>query len=250
MSENNIIEIKDLTKFYRGNDEPAVDHLSLNIEAHQIYGLLGPNGAGKTTTISILCGLFPPSHGTARIKGYSIRTEKEKIKRLIGVVPQEIALYPTLTARENLRFIGGMYGLHGAALRSRITECLKLVGLEDKAGRKVSSYSGGMKRRINLIAGILHRPEILFLDEPTVGVDVQSRNMIIEYLRHLHQQGTTIIYSSHYLEEAEKLCTTVSIIDNGKVIATDSPANLIQKCAPSNNLEELFLTLTGLDIRD
>jgi len=250
MSENNIIEIKDLTKFYRGNDEPAVDHLSLNIEAHQIYGLLGPNGAGKTTTISILCGLFPPSHGTARIDGHSIKTEKEKIKRLIGVVPQEIALYPTLTARENLRFIGGMYGLHGTELRSRITECLKLVGLADKAGRKVGSYSGGMKRRINLIAGILHKPKILFLDEPTVGVDVQSRNMITEYLRHLHAQGTTIIYSSHYLEEAESLCSKVTIIDSGKVIATDTPSNLIQQQASCRNLEEVFLKLTGKDIRD
>lgn len=250
MSENNIIEIKDLTKFYRGNDEPAVNHLSLNIAEHEIYGLLGPNGAGKTTTISMLCGMFPPSHGTVRIGGHSIRTEKEKIKRIIGVVPQEIALYPTLTARENLRFIGGMYGLHGQKLRSRITECLKLVGLEDKAGRKVGNYSGGMKRRINLIAGILHNPKILFLDEPTVGVDVQSRNMIIEYLRHLHQQGTTIIYSSHYLEEAQNLCTRVSIIDTGKVIATDTPENLIQQNCPCKNLEELFLKLTGKEIRD
>lgn len=250
MNDQPIIEIKDLTKFYQGNTNPAVDHLSLTINANEIYGLLGPNGAGKTTTISILCGLFPPSKGTANIDGYSIKTEKEKIKKIIGVVPQEIALYPTLTARENLRFIGGMYGLSGSALRLRITECLKLVGLEEKARRKISTFSGGMKRRINMVAGILHRPKILFLDEPTVGVDVQSRNMIVEYLRHLHQQGTTIIYSSHYLEEAENLCTTVSIIDAGKVIVTDNPANLIQQNAPCKNLEELFLKLTGKDIRD
>ncbi len=250
MSENNIIEIKDLTKFYHGNDTPAVDHLSLNIQANEIYGLLGPNGAGKTTTISILCGLFPPSSGEATIDGYSIHSHKEKIKRLIGVVPQEIALYPTLTARENLRFIGGMYGLSGSALRIRITECMKLVGLEDKGRRKISAFSGGMKRRINLVAGILHRPKILFLDEPTVGVDVQSRNMIIEYLRHLHDQGTTIIYSSHYLEEAENLCTRVSIVDTGKVVATDTPKGLIAQYAPCKNLEELFLKLTGKDIRD
>jgi ABC-2 type transport system ATP-binding protein len=250
MSEQPIIEIQELTKFYRGNDKPAVDHLSLNIHANEIFGLLGPNGAGKTTTISILCGLFPASKGSAKIDGLSIATDKEHIKRLIGVVPQEIALYPSLTAKENLRFIGGMYGLSGTTLRNRITECLKLVGLEDKAKRKIGTFSGGMKRRINLIAGLLHNPKILFLDEPTVGVDVQSRNMIIEYLRHLHQQGTTIIYSSHYLEEAQNLCTRVAIIDNGKVIATDSPAALIQNNAPAKTLEDLFLKLTGKDIRD
>lgn len=250
MSETNIIEIKNLTKVYRGNHEPAVDQLSLDIRANEIFGLLGPNGAGKTTTISVLCGLFPPTHGTATIDGHSIRTDREKIKRIIGVVPQEIALYPTLTARENLRFIGKMYGLHGRALRDRITECLKLVGLEDKAGRLVGKYSGGMKRRINLIAGILHRPKILFLDEPTVGVDVQSRNMIIEYLHHLHDQGTTIIYSSHYLEEAEKLCTRVAIIDDGKVISTGIPQDLVKEISPCASLEDLFLRLTGKDIRD
>ena len=250
MSEQNIIEIKDLTKVYKGNNEPSVDQLSLNIRENEIFGLLGPNGAGKTTTISILCGLFPPTHGTASIDGHSIRTGREKIKRIIGVVPQEIALYPTLTARENLRFIGQMYGLHGRVLRDRITECLKLVGLEDKAGRLVGKYSGGMKRRINLVAGILHRPKILFLDEPTVGVDVQSRNMIIEYLNFLHQQGTTIIYSSHYLEEAEKLCTRVAIVDDGKVISTGIPKDLVRGISPCANLEDLFLRLTGKDIRD
>lgn len=250
MSNKNIIEISELTKFYRGNKIPAVDHLSLNICENEIYGLLGPNGAGKTTTISILCGLFPPSSGSAKIAGHDIGSHREQIKKIIGIVPQEIALYPSLTARENLNFIGKMYGLHGTALKSRITECMKLVGLEDKAKRKISTFSGGMKRRINLIAGILHNPTILFLDEPTVGVDVQSRNMIIEYLRHLHQQGTTIIYSSHYLEEAQSLCTKVSIVDTGKVIATDIPASLIEKYQPAKNLEDVFLNLTGKDIRD
>ena len=249
MSEK-IIEIRELTKFYRGNKTPAVDHLSLDINANEIFGILGPNGAGKTTTISMLCGMFPPSHGTAIIDGHSIGPGKERIKQIIGVVPQEIALYPSLTARENLKFIGRMYGLSGRALSSRITECLKLVGLEEKAGRKVGTFSGGMKRRIKLIAGLLHKPRILFLDEPTVGVDVQSRNMILEYLRYLHQQGTTIIYSSHYLEETQNLCTRVAIVDCGKVIALDTPHTLIANNQPAQNLEEVFLNLTGKDIRD
>lgn len=250
MSEEPIIKISALTKYYRGNKTPAVNNLSLEIGRNEIYGLLGPNGAGKTTTISILCGLFPPSEGGAVIDGLSIKHDREQIKRIIGVAPQEIALYPTLTAIENLRFIGSVYGLKGKQLRSRITECLKLVGLEDKAKRKIGTFSGGMKRRINLIAGILHDPKILFLDEPTVGVDVQSRNMIVEYLRFLHSKGTSIIYTSHYLEEAEHFCSKVSIIDNGTIITSGAPSTLIKNNPTCKNLEELFLKLTGKDIRD
>jgi ABC-2 type transport system ATP-binding protein len=245
-----IIQVSGLTKYYRGNDKPAVNNLSLEINRSEIYGLLGPNGAGKTTTLSILCGLFPPSEGTATIDGLSIRNQREQIKKIIGVVPQEIALYPTLTALENLRFIGRIYGLKGSELKARITECLKLVGLEDKAKRKIGAFSGGMKRRINLVAGILHDPKILFLDEPTVGVDVQSRNMILDYLRFLHSQGKTIIYTSHYLEEAEHLCGRVAIIDDGTVITTGSPGQLIKDNSPCKTLEELFLKLTGKEIRD
>jgi ABC-2 type transport system ATP-binding protein len=250
VAQQTVIEISNLTKYYRRNNIPALNSLSLDIGRNEIFGLLGPNGAGKTTAISILCGMFPPSAGTATIGGYSIANEREKIKRIIGVVPQEIALYPTLSAKENLQFIGSVYGLKGKELKSRITECLKLVGLEDKAKRRIGTFSGGMKRRINLIAGILHDPEILFLDEPTVGVDVQSRNMILEYLRFLHSKGKSIIYTSHYLEEAESLCTRVAIIDDGAIVTTGTPAQLIQEHAPCKSLEELFLKLTGKDIRD
>jgi len=245
-----IIEIKKLTKYYRGNKKAAVNDLSLDIYENEIFGLLGPNGAGKTTTISILCGLFPPTKGHAIIDGMPLSANREKIKKIIGVAPQDIALYASLTARENLKFIGRMQGLYGKALRIRIDECLNLVGLEEKGKRKLSTFSSGMKRRINLIAALLHNPKILFLDEPTVGVDVQSKNVILEYLRQLHQEGTTIVYSSHYLEEAQNLCTRVAIMDNGKVIAIDKAEELIRNTPDAKNLEGVFLHLTGKDIRD
>ncbi|MDP4281177.1 MAG: ABC transporter ATP-binding protein, partial [Bacteroidota bacterium] len=197
-----IIEIQELTKYYRNSDSPAIDSISLNIFPGEIFGLLGPNGAGKTTTISILCGLFPPTQGKVLIDGLDIRSDLNQIKQIIGVVPQDIALYPTLTARENLTFLGNMYGLKGKFLHDRIDECLSIFGLEKFANRRISVYSGGMKRRVNLIAGLLHRPKIIFLDEPTVGIDVQSRIVILEYLKKLNQEGTTIIYTSHYMEEA------------------------------------------------
>ena len=202
MEEGSIIVLKNLTKFYKGSDEPAIDHISLEIRKHEIFGLLGPNGAGKTTTISILCGLFSPTEGEVTIDGLNIRKDLEKIKYMIGVVPQEVALYPTLTGLENLTFFGNMFGLRGRELRSRIETYLHRFGLEKFARKKISAYSGGMRRRVNLIAGLLHRPKILFLDEPTVGIDVQSRHVILEFLHELQSQGTTIIYTSHYMEEA------------------------------------------------
>ncbi len=245
-----IIKITGLTKFYKGADEPAVDHLSLEILPHEIFGLLGPNGAGKTTTISILCGLFPPTEGEVVIDGLNIRNQAESIKQIIGIVPQEIALYPTLTALENLTFFGNMYGLRGRALRQRIEENLVLFGLEKFARKKISTYSGGMKRRVNLIAGLLHRPKILFLDEPTVGIDVQSRVVILEFLKKLNQADTTIIYTSHYMEEAENLCTRVAIMDLGKVISTGNPKELVNEHPEFKNLESIFLHLTGKELRD
>ena len=194
------IEITDLFKTYKGADEPALNGIRLEVPMGEIFGLLGPNGAGKTTTINILCGILPASSGTVNIAGLSLHSNLTEIKRTIGVVPQDIALYPTLTANENLSFIGSMYGLKGRALRSRIDECLGIFGLHKFAKRQVQTYSGGMKRRLNLIAGIMHRPKILFLDEPTVGIDVQSRTVILDFLKKLNQEGTTIIYTSHYME--------------------------------------------------
>jgi ABC-2 type transport system ATP-binding protein len=245
-----IIQIENLTKTFKHATEPAVNGVSFSIIRNEIFGLLGPNGAGKTTTISILCGLFAPTSGKILIDGKNIDTELAAIKNIVGVVPQDIALYPTLTARENLAFYGSMYGLHGKDLKDRIDTWLQKLGLIDAAKRKISTYSGGMKRRVNLIAGVLHSPKILFLDEPTVGVDVQSRNVIIEHLKEVNAAGTTIIYTSHHMEEAENFCTRVSIIDNGKILTEGTPSELISKNAGSTNLENVFLNLTNRKLRD
>jgi len=250
MNNPAIIEIQDLNKTFKHAAEPAVNGISFSINRNEIFGLLGPNGAGKTTTISILCGLFPPTSGKVLIDGKDLHTEPGSIKNIIGIVPQDIALYPTLTARENLAFYGSMYGLHGKELKDKIDNWLQKLGLTDAAKRKVSTYSGGMKRRVNLIAGVLHGPKILFLDEPTVGVDVQSRNVIIEHLKALNATGTTIIYTSHHMEEAENFCTRVSIIDHGKILTEGTPAELISRNAGSTNLENVFLNLTNRKLRD
>jgi ABC-2 type transport system ATP-binding protein len=244
-----IIEIKDLYKRYRGNVNPSVDNLSLSVEEGEIFGLLGPNGAGKTTTINILCGLRSYERGEVKICGYSVKDQMQLIKPLIGVVPQDIALYPTLSALENLKVFGGIYGLKKHELNDRIHELLDIFGLEKNKNRLVQNYSGGMKRRVNLIAGLLHRPEILFLDEPTVGIDVQSRHVIMENLKDFNRKGTTIIYTSHHLSEAETFCTSMALVDDGHVVAEGEPKQLI-KDAGVETLEELFLQQTGKKLRD
>jgi len=250
MSIRPIIEIRDLTKIYKGNDEPAIKSISLDIYPNEIFGLLGPNGAGKTTTISILCGLFPPTRGTVTIDGMDIHAHLGLIKQNIGVVPQDLALYPTLSALENLTFFGNMYGMRGEPLKERIHECLIEFGLDKVARKQISSYSGGMKRRVNLIAGLLHKPKVLFLDEPTVGIDVQSRIFILDYLNEINKSGTTIIYTSHYMEEAENLCTRVAIVDRGNIIALGNPNELLKENPDLKNLENIFLHLTGKTLRD
>ena len=250
MSGNIIIEIRDLVKFYKGSDEPAIKGITLDIHQGEIFGLLGPNGAGKTTTISILCGLFNPSSGSARIDGMDILSNHHAIKRIIGVVPQDVALYPTLTAWENLTFFGNMYGLRGGRLKEKIAEGFSVFGLEKHADKKISNCSGGIKRRVNLIAGLLHDPKVIFLDEPTVGIDVQSRVVILDYLNELNRKGTTVIYTSHYMEEAEKLCSRVAIIDRGKIISMGNPRELVAEHPEFKDLENIFLHLTGKDLRD
>jgi ABC-2 type transport system ATP-binding protein len=250
MSIRPIIEIRELTKVYKGNDEPAIRSISLDIFPNEIFGLLGPNGAGKTTTISILCGLFAPTRGNVTIDGFDIRSNPDNVKHIIGVVPQDLALYPTLTAMENLTFFGNMYGLKGNQLKERIRECLQVFGLEKFVNKKINSFSGGMKRRVNLIAGLLHRPKVLFLDEPTVGIDVQSRMVILDYLKEINKQKTTIIYTSHYMEEAENLCSRVAIIDRGQIISLGNPKELVKDHPEFKNLENIFLHLTGKDLRD
>jgi ABC-2 type transport system ATP-binding protein len=243
------IEVKHLIKIYKNISTPAVNDISFVIPEGIIFGLLGPNGAGKTTTISVLCGLIQPTSGDVHVHNLSVKKNLEEIKKIIGVVPQDIALYPTLTAFENLHYIGNMYGLKGKNLKENINKHLEHFGLSDKADKKVETFSGGMKRRINLIAGILHQPKILFLDEPTVGVDVQSRNVITEHLHEINKQGCTIVYTSHHMDEAENLCDEIAIIDNGQIITSGKPEALIKE-NESDHLEQLFLKLTGKKLRD
>lgn len=248
--ENIAIKIENISKSYRGNVIPAVQNISLEISSGSKFGLLGPNGAGKTTTINILTGLLNYDSGNVFIDGMRLEKRYKKIRSLIGLVPQEIALYDTLSARENLRFIAEMYGIRGKQMRHRIDECLEVLGLGNNGHKQVRKYSGGMKRRVNLAAGILHKPKILILDEPTAGVDVQSRSMILEFLDELNRNGTTIIYTSHYLEEAESLCDTVAIIDYGKVIIQGNTSEIINSNAEYTDLESVFLHLTGRKLRD
>ncbi len=221
-----ILEALNLVKKY--GSLTAVDDITFSIGEGEIFGLLGPNGAGKSTTIAMLSGLFPPDGGRIQIVGFDVVAEVEKVKHLIGVVPQDLALYPSLSGRENLRFFGEMYGLNGARLNEQIASVLEIVGMTDRANDRVQSYSGGMKRRTNLAAGLIHHPRLLFLDEPTVGVDPQSRNHIFECVERLNrEQGMSILYTTHYMEEAERLCHRIAIIDHGKIIALDTPRNLI-----------------------
>lgn len=250
MDTQAFIEITGLSKWYKNAGVAAVDQLNLRIHEGEIFGLLGPNGAGKTTTLSILCNQIPTTAGTVIINGYTLKKEADNLKRTIGVVPQEIALYDKLTAYENLRFFGNMYGLKGNTLKERIHICMKNFGLEHKINKTVDTFSGGMKRRVNLIAGILHKPKILFLDEPTVGIDVQSKTVIIDYLKQLNQEGITILYTSHHMDEAEHFCSRIAIIDQGKIIAKGVPKEMIKAQDGCSNLEDIFLYLTGRKLRD
>lgn len=238
-----MIRIENLYKVYKGSSIPAVNDISISIKKGEIFGLLGTNGAGKTTTFSMLCGLFLPTSGNISIKDMSVRTKMKDIKKITGVVPQNIALYPTLSGKENLIFFGQMYGLKKSILKEKVMMHLQSMGLEKHANKKLRQYSGGMKRRINLIAGLLHEPEILLLDEPAVGIDAHSRLEIMEYLKNVNKTGTTIVYTSHYLEEAEKFCSKIAVIDEGKIIAEGKPEHLIQK-ENCSNLEEVFFKLT------
>ncbi len=222
---SSMIEVNGLVKKYGGR--VAVNGVSFCVQEGEIFGLLGPNGAGKTTTISILATLLPPDEGRVTIGGYDLVRETNQIKPLIGFVPQELALYPTLSAWDNLAFFGRIYGLRGTALKERIAAVLDLVGLRDRAGDAVRTFSDGMKRQLNIAAGLIHRPRILFLDEPTVGVDPQSRNFIFEHIERLKAEGMTILYTTHYMKEAERLCDRVAIMDEGRLLALGTPKELI-----------------------
>lgn len=244
------INIRSLSKVYSSTETTAVDHIDLKINKGEFFGLLGPNGAGKTTTISMMSSLMKPTSGKIEINGVDIEKGLSEIRNQIGVVPQEISLYPKLTAIENLKFFGAMYGMENTKLRLRINEMLDCFGLLPKAKQRVETYSGGMKRRLNLITGILHNPEIVFLDEPTVGIDVQSRTVIMLYLAEMQKNGTTLVYTSHHMEEAQKYCSDIAIIDNGKIIEKGKPDDLISLYSECNDLEDIFLELTGRKLRD
>lgn len=221
-----ILEVHNLVKKY--GDFAAVNDVSFDVQEGEIFGLLGPNGAGKTQTISMLTGIIEPTSGGGSVGGHNIQTEQKTVKQMTGLVPQDLALYPTLSARANLNFFGRIYGLNGRELKERVADVLQIVALTDRANDPVDKFSGGMKRRVNIAAGLVHQPRLLFLDEPTVGVDPQSRNHIFESVLRLNRErDMSIIYTSHYMEEVELLCNRVAIIDQGQIIALDSIKNLI-----------------------
>ena len=223
------IEVEGLRKQFDPPKGPvAVDDVTFAIEEGEIFSLLGPNGAGKTTTISILSCLLRPDGGDARVGGFSVSRQPEKVRELIGVVPQEIALYEDLSGRENLLFWGRMYGMSGAELNTRVDEVLTLIGLTDRQKDRVGKYSGGMKRRVNIGAALLHKPRLLYLDEPTVGIDPQSRRAILDGVKDLNRSGVTVLYTTHYMEEAQELSDRVGIMDQGKLIALGTQPDLVQ----------------------
>jgi ABC-2 type transport system ATP-binding protein len=222
-----ILEVIDLHKRY--GPAIALEQVTFQVEEGEMFGLLGPNGAGKTTLLSIASGLLEPTAGAVRIGGRALSPADRDARRQIGIVPQELAVYGELTARENLAFFGALYGLSGAALRRKVDEVLVAVGLADRAGDRVDAYSGGMKRRLNLGAALVHGPRLLLLDEPTTGVDPQSRNHIFEEVRRLNALGTTVVYTSHYMEEVQTLCRRVGIIDHGRLIACDTLPGLLRQ---------------------
>jgi ABC-2 type transport system ATP-binding protein len=247
-----ILTVKNLRKSF--GTLLAVDDVSFTLDAGRLVGLLGPNGAGKTTTVSMIAGLITPERGEVLVGDRRLATDTDPAKRRIGLVPQDIALYDELSARDNLRFFGALYNMAGAALEKGIASALELVELSDRARDAVKTFSGGMKRRLNLAAGLLHDPDILLLDEPTVGVDPQSRNAIFENLEVLKRRGKALLYTTHYMEEAERLADRIVVIDHGRVIADDTLDGLQARVAAVGgaraNLETVFLTLTGRSLRD
>lgn len=206
----------------------AVDGISFEVKRGEVFGLLGPNGAGKSTTISIISTLLPPTKGEILFEGESIFKNPKNLRQKLGIVPQDVALYPTLTGYENLRFWGNLYGLKGAELKKRINEVANIIGLNGRLKDKVEKYSGGMKRRLNIGAALLHEPDLLIMDEPTVGIDPQSRSHILDTVLKLNAQGMTIIYTTHYMEEAEALCTRICVMDEGRIIASGSQQELVE----------------------
>jgi ABC-2 type transport system ATP-binding protein len=247
-----VLKLEGLTKKY--DNKPVVDHISLEIKKGEIFGLLGPNGAGKSTTMNMVCSLVKPTVGKVELFGHETKTEMNKVKSKIGYIPQELAIHGNLKAWENVELFTSLYGIKGEQLKQAVTRSLEFVGLEDKRNGFAKTFSGGMKRRLNIACAIGHNPELLIFDEPTVGIDPQSRNFILEKIKYVNKQGATVIYTSHYMEEIEAICTRIAIMDNGKIIAIGTKEELVEMVTSDKNsnmtLEEVFLTLTGKKLRD
>jgi ABC-2 type transport system ATP-binding protein len=240
-----MLQVESLSKRY--GDRLAVDSISFEIAAGETVGLLGPNGAGKTTTIAMISGISRPDGGEVTLGGVRLSNDANVLKRHVGLVPQDLALYDELSAWENLQLFGGLYGLSAELLRQRADDVLELVGLAGRRHERVKTFSGGMKRRLNIAGALLHDPDLILLDEPTVGVDPQSRNAIFDNLEALKRRGKTLLYTTHYMEEAERLCDRVLILDHGRILANDSVVNLMKEY---ENLEAAFMQLTGRALRD
>ncbi|MES2590669.1 MAG: ABC transporter ATP-binding protein [Bacteroidota bacterium] len=243
------LQIEHLSFSYPGQVTNCLSDINLNIAEGEKFGLLGPNGAGKTTLMSILTGLLPFQNGSIKLFGNEIKNKNKSLNKLFGFVPQDFSFYQELSPKENMEFFGAWAGLTRVEIKKRSEELLEIIGLTDVRNKPVAQFSGGMKRRVNLAIGVIHRPRILFLDEPTVGVDVQSRTAIISYLKELNASGTTLVYSSHQLNEAELLCDRIAMIDEGKIVANDTLSNLLS-LHNEKGLEGLFLKFTGKTFRD
>ena len=243
------VRIEDLSFGYKSRPDKNFNHLNLKINEGDRFGIFGPNGAGKTTLMNLMTGLLDYEAGSIQLAGNEIKTHRKNIKKLFGLVPQDFSFYHELSPEENLEFFGAWSGIDRRTLRQKIKSILGILGLQDFRNLPVKQFSGGMKRRVNLAISVLHDPSILFLDEPTVGVDVQTRYAIIDYLKELNKKGTTLIYTSHQLNEAEDLCENIALIDEGRIIATNTLTELLKEHG-QDGLEGLFLTLTGKEYRD
>lgn len=246
-----ILKLDKVSKKFDKNT--VVDHISLEINKGEIFGLLGPNGAGKSTTMNMICSLLKPTTGEISLFGYDNIKQINKIKEKLGYIPQDLSIHGNLKAWENVELFAALYGLKGRALKEAIDESLEFVGLSDHRNGFAKNFSGGMKRRLNIACALSHKPELLIFDEPTVGIDPQSRNFILEKIKKINRQGTTVIYTSHYMEEVEAICSRIAIMDNGRIIAVGTKeelGSLVSNSHDNMSLEEVFLTLTGKKLRD
>lgn len=250
--KDTVLKLEGLTKKYDGR--AVVDHISLEIKKGEIFGLLGPNGAGKSTTMNMVCSLVRPTSGTVTAFGKNMQKNSRDIKRSIGYIPQDLAIHGNLKAWENVELFTSLYGIRGAQLKKAVNDSLEFVGLTDKRNEFAGKFSGGMKRRLNIACAIGHNPELLIFDEPTVGIDPQSRNFILGKIRTANSLGATVIYTSHYMEEVEAICSRIAIMDNGKIIACGTKQELVKLVTSDPDstisLEEVFLMLTGKELRD